>query len=111
MTIGKFKIYCIGFAVHTEVAVGICPDFAQQIGLPNLVFEYIPYDTDSINFAEALAVWVFPYGDLDADAVSEIIVRAHSHSVNVERFQTGKESVNSKIFVEKYAEYKKTHKE
>ena len=110
MTIGKFRIYCLGFSLHTDLAVMYGTEMSKLLGMNQIKVEFVR-KREHINYAEALAIWMFPCDYRDDDDRRDVENGARIHGTLIERFQIGKQCLDSEVFAEKYAEYKKTHPE
>lgn len=109
MTIGKFRIYCLGFSIHTDIAIMYATEISKKFDM-NLEVEFAR-ERSTINYAEALSIWMFPCDHRDDDDRSDVESGAHIHGVTVERFATGKEVVDSPIFDKAREIYRNMKKE
>lgn len=105
MPIGKFRIYCLGFSLHVDIAIMYATEIKKKFGL-NIEAEFAR-ERSTINYAEALAIWMFPCDYRDDDDRSDVEGGARIHGVLIERFSTGKEVVDSVLFDELRAKYKR----
>ena len=96
MTIGKNKVYCMGFGGMVVDAMEIGKELVAKTGLP---YEFVSArNLSAINFAEAVELWTFPHAEMDDAAIVEAISMAVDRGVKIERWRAGTHVNQSKLF-------------